>query len=111
MFCCFVFRGCRGKACPSESACTYDIAACGGADWPLRGSRQCHKYYGLVVAQPRLKRRQSRLLRFATAKRMAPDREQKKAAPDTAYKNVVSGAAVVIGATCVQALTFRNCPR
>ncbi len=35
----------------------------------------------LVVAQPRLKRRRSRLFRFATAKRIAPDREQKKQPP------------------------------
>ena len=28
-------RGCRGKSCPSESAGTYDIAACGGDDSSL----------------------------------------------------------------------------
>ena len=47
MFCCFVFRGCRGNACPSESACTYDIAVCGGANCSSQSSRQCHKYYGV----------------------------------------------------------------
>lgn len=40
-------RGCRGNACPSESACTYDIAACGGDYCSSQSSRQCHKYYGV----------------------------------------------------------------
>lgn len=36
------------EAVPSESACTYDIAVCGGANCSSQSSRQCHKYYGVI---------------------------------------------------------------
>lgn len=63
------------EAVPLESACTYDI------DWKISAGYLENNVIStmalLVVAQPQLKRRRSRLRRFATAKRIALDREQK----------------------------------
>lgn len=91
--------------------CTYDIAACGGDDNSLQSCRQCHKYYGVSCGAATTKTAAKPPVPICDSKAYSSRQGEKIAAPDTAYKNVVSGAAVVICATCVQALTCRNCPR
>lgn len=74
----------RRKAIPSESACTYDIAACGGDYCSSQSSRQCHKYYGVSCGIATTKTAAKPPVTLCESKAYSSRQGAKKAVPDTA---------------------------
>lgn len=72
------------EAVPSESACTYDIAVCGGANCSSQSSRQCHKYYGVSCGIATTKTAAKPPSPLCDSKAYSSRQEAKKAVLDTA---------------------------